>query len=107
MTREPVRKRLYAAAAIIAAATFSGALALVDVVTAKVVFGALSAALMQFAAIAFAAESARAKVTPADDPRDGVGRPLFDEGRALDVAQREWEQTQILAGETPPPDAGR
>ena len=59
--REPVRVSVYIAAFVIAASTFLGGLALVDDVTSKVMFAAGSAALSQFALIAFAAELARSK----------------------------------------------
>lgn len=59
--REPVRLTVYIAAFVIAASSFFGGLALVDDVTAKVVYAATSVSLLQFAGIAFAAELARSK----------------------------------------------
>lgn len=59
--REPVRVNVLIAAFVVAASTFLGGLALVDVITAKVAYAAGSAALSQFALIAFAGELARSK----------------------------------------------
>lgn len=47
----------------------------------------------------------QSRTTPVADPRDADGRPLFDEARALDIADREFEQARILAAyDAPPPD---
>ena len=61
MQREPVRVSVYIAAFVVAASSFFGGLALVDVVTMKAIFASLSVSLLQFAGIAFAAELARSR----------------------------------------------
>lgn len=58
---EPIRGSLYIAGAVVALATFFGALGIVDKITPQVIFSGLSVALLQFGAIALGTENARSK----------------------------------------------